>query len=727
MARRPGNRTVQPFLRAVAEASNFGILVLDARGRIVTWNPWLTERTAVPESQALGKTLPEALAGIPEKTVDLCAEVLKTGQPRILSPTLHGILIPFTKPSQQIGRLYPVYDEHDGVSGVVLFIHDAFQVMDYEQRAQETLNARNRDLALLNRVAIVLASIRAGRDIYAYIATTLRELTGAATATFGLYDPHQRELHVKHAELDHNLITDLIRALGGKKLTEAGFPVSDDIRRDLINNPVRIQNTLSEVTFGLVPPWVGKVAQRVQRIDRFIGIAYVVDDGLYGTSVLGLRTGRPTPSLEMLQSFAGLAAVSLRRNQVEESLQLSEERYKAFVTQSSEAICRFEIEHPPIDTALPTDLQIDLLYARAVIRECNLIFATTHGCARPEEMIEQKIGRIYPRMDRGNVEIIRTFIEKGYRLSDVETRERAPDRSIRYFLNILIGHVEKGRLLRVWGVKKEISRIKKAEEEIRMLNVTLERRVAERTLQLERANKELEAFAYSVSHDLRAPLRAVDGYTRILLEDIGPRLDAEGRRLCEAVSRSARNMEKLIRDLLAFSQLSRVEMRLSSVDMEPMAKAVFQELTSPEDRKRIDFRLSPLPRARGDAALIRQVWTNLLSNAIKFSSKRERAFIEVASQERGGETVYWIRDNGTGFDMRHADKLFLVFQSLHSLGEFESVGAGLAIVQRIIHRHNGRVWAEGQKDRGAVFYFTLGSEARSETPPTTDKEAIGAQ
>ena len=235
----------------------------------------------------------------------------------------------------------------------------------------------------------------------------------------------------------------------------------------------------------------------------------------------------------------------------------------------------------------------------------------------------------------------------------------------------------------------------------------MERRVRERTAQLDAANKELEAFAYSVSHDLRAPLRAVDGYVRILLEDFAPSLDAEGKRVCSVISTSAREMGRLIDDLLAFSRIGRVALQPSPIDMETLAHSVFLELTDPADRERVDFHVSPLPTATGDPALVHQVWVNLLGNAVKYSSKKERAVIRVSAEQLGDEVVYSVRDNGAGFDMQYAQKLFGVFQRLHSAKEFEGTGVGLAIVQRIVLRHGGRVWAEGEIGKGAEFCFSM--------------------
>ena len=261
----------------------------------------------------------------------------------------------------------------------------------------------------------------------------------------------------------------------------------------------------------------------------------------------------------------------------------------------------------------------------------------------------------------------------------------------------------KGQTIGIFGISHDITERKRAEQAIQQLNTDLEKQAE----QLQAANKELEAFSYSVSHDLRAPLRAIDGYTRILVEDYESLLDAEGKRICGVISREARRMGQLIDDLLAFSRLGRKEMYSSKIDMNALASSVFEELIKEENRERIDFELVKLPIARGDSSLIRQVWVNLLSNAIKFTSRKERSVIEVGSKHTREENIYYVRDNGAGFDMEYGNKLFGVFQRLHSENEFSGTGVGLAIVQRIIRRHGGRVWAQGEVEKGATFYFAL--------------------
>jgi len=233
----------------------------------------------------------------------------------------------------------------------------------------------------------------------------------------------------------------------------------------------------------------------------------------------------------------------------------------------------------------------------------------------------------------------------------------------------------------------------------------LEKRVAERTAELKALNAELESFSYSVSHDLRAPLRAIDGYSRMIEEDYDARLDDEGRRLIAVVRESAARMRRMIDDLLEFSRIGRKALAMAPVEMNALAKEVAAELQRASPRAQVE--IGALPMARGDPALLRQVWANLIGNALKYSGKRETPRIEIGGRVEGDRALYWVDDNGAGFDMRYAGKLFGVFQRLHQEDEFPGTGVGLAIVQRILTRHGGRVWAEGQPDKGATFRFAL--------------------
>jgi len=296
----------------------------------------------------------------------------------------------------------------------------------------------------------------------------------------------------------------------------------------------------------------------------------------------------------------------------------------------------------------------------------------------------------------------------------IDYRIIRPDGTVRY----LHAHGktildDAGRALRLVGTLQDVTERKEAEKAIHELNQELQARMGD----LATVNKELEGFSYSVSHDLRAPLRAIDGFSRMLIEDYAARIDDEGRRYLNVIISNAHKMGQLIDDLLAFSRMGRKALESSSLDMDKMARQVFSDLREQYPDRAIELRVGSLPAGRGDPAMYQQVFVNLISNAIKYSRGRNPAVVEIGARVEPSETVYYVRDNGVGFEMDYAHKLFGVFQRLHTSQEFEGTGVGLALVQRIVQRHGGRVWAEGKVGVGATFYFTQ---------PRAADEATGA-
>lgn len=468
------------------------------------------------------------------------------------------------------------------------------------KHAEKALKFINRKLQILNETAIILNAEKYTSSFYADISHKLKELTGGSSVTLSVYDPVNKCINVKSAEMNQSVVNDLFRALGGRHVTEVPFPVSEENYRILADQPIRYIDTLSEATFGVIPNLLGRIIQKIQGIDRFVGIAYFIDNELFGISLVALDANVPDLSADIIQSFSQMVSVAFKRKKAEE-------------------------------TAL---------------------------AAREETLHLLELA----------------------------------DRSRQALLSV---------------VEDE----KRAHEELARLNEELEDRVSKRTSQLEIANKELEAFSYSVSHDLRAPLRAMDGFSRILLEEHSHNLDPEVNRILLIITENAKKMGHLIDDLLAFSRLSRQELNLSKINMKSMVSSVYKDLTTPEEKEKIEFRLHDIPETHGDPSLIKQVFLNLVGNAIKFSSLKTQPVIEINHDSNEDENIYFVKDNGAGFDMKYYDKLFGVFHRLHTINEFEGTGVGLAIVHRIILRMKGRVWAEGKVDEGAVFYVALPAKA----------------
>jgi light-regulated signal transduction histidine kinase (bacteriophytochrome) len=253
-------------------------------------------------------------------------------------------------------------------------------------------------------------------------------------------------------------------------------------------------------------------------------------------------------------------------------------------------------------------------------------------------------------------------------------------------------------------------RVAQRTEEIRRLNEELERRVEERTAELATANQELEAFSYSVSHDLRAPLRAIDGFSKALLDEYGGKLDEQACHYLDRVRTGSQKMSGLINDLLDLSGITRATLRKESISLTELARGVVAELQNREPSRKVVVEIADGLTSCGDSRLITIVLVNLLGNALKYTAKRPEAQIAFGQENKGNETVFYVRDDGAGFDMAYAGKLFAPFQRLHRDSEFEGTGIGLATVQRIVSRHGGRIWAEAVVDAGATFYFTLGDK-----------------
>ena len=313
---------------------------------------------------------------------------------------------------------------------------------------------------------------------------------------------------------------------------------------------------------------------------------------------------------------------------------------------------------------------------------------------------------------RWNVAELRQSLENVFReqraLQDFELKLAFPHIGERILLiNARLVVASSGAGKGICLAMQDVTERLQAQRTMQRLNEVLEERVRQRTAELETTNSELEAFSYSVSHDLRSPLRALDGFARIILEEFEQSLPAEAQEYVHDIRRNAKKMGHLIDDLLAFSRLSRQGLEKRTVSMNALVRQVLLDFRGEQETRLVEVVFHDLPPCQGDPSLLKQVWVNLLGNAFKYTRKSERPRIEIGCHERDGQQVYFVRDNGVGFDMQYAGKLFGVFQRLHKASDFDGTGVGLAIVQRIIHRHGGRIWADAAVHQGATFSFTL--------------------
>lgn len=384
------------------------------------------------------------------------------------------------------------------------------------------------------------------------------------------------------------------------------------------------------------------------------------------------------------------AAVNIRDNTASKREQEARLRLAAVVESSSDAIISKDLT----GAILSWNIGAERLYGYAYF-----------------EVLGHNISMLAPPDHIDEIPEILQRIKIGERIEHFETvRRRKDGQAVDVSVTVSPIYDSKGVIVGASAIARDISERRRTEAEIRRLNTTLERRVAERTAELEAANKELEAFTYSVSHDLRAPLRAIHGFVQLLTQRHASQLDTEARRYLDRVSAGATQMARLIDDMLALSRVSGQRPEAQMVATAEVVRRAIDQLAPQMQDRAVELSVGELPACLAEPRLLEQVYVNLVGNALKYSRGRQPSRIEIGCQSdaKSGETVFFIKDNGVGFDMRYADKLFGVFQRLHRAEEFEGTGVGLAIVHRIIARHGGRVWAEAEPDKGATFYFTLG-------------------
>ncbi len=380
-----------------------------------------------------------------------------------------------------------------------------------------------------------------------------------------------------------------------------------------------------------------------------------------------------------------------QRKKAEEALHESEERLRLSLTAAKQGL-----------------YDLNLITGETVVNKeyANMLGYAVESFVETNEFWQE---RLHPDDKARTAQIYYDYISGLIPVYNVEFRQRTKDGKWKWILSLgkIVEYDSDNRPTRMLGTHTDITDRKVAEQEILILNELLEQKVVERTRQLEAANKELEAFSYSVSHDLKAPLRHINGFVNLLAKSYKETLPQEGKRYLNTIETAAQQMGTLIDDLLKLSRTSRMEMIKKTVSMDKIVNNALNLVLRTPPNHKIKWIISPLPDAFCDANLLQMVWSNLIENAVKYTQNNSKSTIEIGALDNQLGTVYFIRDNGVGFDMKYADKLFGVFQRLHTEHEFEGTGIGLANVNRIITRHGGKLWAEAELNKGACFYFII--------------------
>jgi PAS domain S-box-containing protein len=405
------------------------------------------------------------------------------------------------------------------------------------------------------------------------------------------------------------------------------------------------------------------------------------------------------------------------RKRAEAALRQSQERYAAFVRNSTEAIWRFELDQP-MSIALPEEEQIEWFYRHAYLAECNDTMARMYGFKSHLNMQGLKLEEILPRSNSGNIQFLLAFIRSGYRLTDQEALNTDKFGRPFYISSTAFAEIENGIGRRVWGTTRDITSRKKADEDLQRYAETLEQRVAERTAKLEQTVQSLEGVCYHVAHDLRAPLRAMEGFTNILLQQYTTQLDEQGQDFARRISQAASRMDHLIRDLLDYGRLSHTRLTFGHIQLETQLALVLGSIQEEIQRKSAIVDVAqPLGTVWGNATVLDQILTNLITNGIKYVQPGVTPRITIWAEERKEYLRLWVQDNGIGIAAEHHDRIFRVFERLHRNEQYPGTGIGLAIVAKGAEIMGGRVGLDSAEGKGSRFWLEL----RTQAPATANQ------
>gem|GEM_PF-1195648 len=658
---------------ATFDAMSDAVALLDLRGTVVRCNRAMVELVGRDRDEIIGGTCHELVHGRPT-FVEGCPyqRMLRTGMRESFEMSLGERWFQETAD--------PLFGEAEELVGAVHVVRDVTE----RREAEEALADKTRRLASINTLAIDLASLPSEADLGELLATTLRDTTGAIASALSLYDDSRHMLVSDAVVLAPGIKARIARPLL-KRLKGTAVTVTEEMRRQMLREVVDPESASIDTKTSGVPRAVGAVIPRLLGTDRFIALSYVAEGKLYGASLIALTKEAPEPPKEFLESFSHMAAVALRRRKAEQDLNRAGAYNRSLIEASVD----------PFVTIGPD----------GAITDVNEATVTVTGRSRAE-LIGTDFADCFTDPARARAGYEQVFREGAAR--DLPLRIRHRDgHATEVLYNASTYRDPEGQVAGVFAAARDIGELRRAEREIRHLNDRLERRVAERTRELAAASRELQEFVYSVSHDLRTPLRAIDGFSRSILDDYADVFDERALDDLQRVRAAAQRMGQLIDALLSLARLGHGSTTVSEVDISAAARRAGDELARDDPDRVVELTIQDGLMAETDKALVEIVLECLLGNAWKFSRARSVAHIAFGAETLEGRLVFTVRDDGCGFDPAYADKLFRPFERLHAAEDYPGPGIGLATVARILDRMGGDYWAEGRPGEGATFFFTL--------------------
>ncbi|MDQ7824915.1 MAG: ATP-binding protein [Candidatus Eremiobacteraeota bacterium] len=542
------------------------------------------------------------------------------------------------------------------------------------------------NIKFLSGTAMEFVDFLEGQSVYRFIGEKLREITGALFAFVSSCDKESGVFSPEVVLGDQEPLREL-QAMLGVDLLAMKMPMTEEAVAPLLScKIVTPPRGIFDLAFERIPREVCRFIEERFSFGNVHVMGFSRKGKVFGSAALILEKGSELRNIELIEAFINQASIVLQRKEAEDALRRSEERFRLIFENALDAIIWMDP-------------------ATGTIELCNRSAAHLLETGR-DSLIGLDFHEIYSPASREEVhEQFRKLAEEGAVIDgDFEVKSSSGKHIP---VHVTANMTQVGKKPIVQQIIRDHTERKKAQDEILRLNEELEQRVRERTADLVYANKELEAFNYSVSHDLRTPLSIIEGFSAVILDGPVSDLPDEEQEHIRIINKSAREAQKLIADLLSLSNTGRKIVVKECIELSGIVLSILDDLKSKWSGRTLDISTGPLPSCLADPALLRQVFVNLISNAIKFTAAREKAVIEIGSERQGAENVYFVKDNGIGFAMHDADRIFGVFERLNRPGEYEGSGVGLAIVQRIIERHGGRIWAHAEKDGGAAFYFTL--------------------